>query len=86
MASRFKCSGLKMENGAEATENFGAWLSLPSSRRAAEPGKVKKSACGKKQNACSSVWRCGMGRARQSLEEDSHELWHKEGGTVAVLE
>lgn len=73
LASRFKCSELKMENGAEAIENFGSWLSLPSSRQAAEPGQVRRLACGKKQNSCSSAWRCGMGRERQSPGEGDHE-------------
>jgi len=67
-------------------ENFGSWLFLPSSRQTAEPGQVGSLACGKKQSSCSSVWRCGMGRARQSPGEGDGERWSKEGEPRAVLE
>lgn len=73
LSSRFKCSELKMENGAEMIENFGSRLPLPRSRQTAEPGQVRRLACGKKQNSCSSAWRCGMGRARQSPGEGGSE-------------
>lgn len=63
-----------MQNGVEAmTENFGSWLSLSSSRQAAGPGQVRRLACGKKQNSCSSVWKCGLGRVRQSPREGDRE-------------
>lgn len=82
LSSRFKYPELRMENGAEVTENFGSSFSLPSSREAAEPGQARRLACGKKENSCSSLWRCGMGRARQSPGEGGCEGWGKEGGAV----